>query len=230
MTDLKIVMDAIHRIESGEDLTDEHYAAIKPMFAIVTDQFKPKKKAAFRHVDGGYLVGPVMYPNWDGLEYIQRLLQVRELSATELWSRGLLYRHGLVFQQDFEGYKLGWAGISSKSNLPYQTANSQKIVDFETVGKMLSRINELSQEMPTPERDTRMQFLEREVGRYKFKNKIKSFDNENDKARKAVQKAINYARTKIIETPDNLEIGLYLKDTITTGFVCTYTGTREWKY
>ena len=230
MTDLKIVMEAIHRIESGEDLTDEHYAAIKPMFAIVKDQLKPKDKVTFKHVDGGYLIGPVLYPNWDGLEYIQRLLQVRELSATELWSRGLLYRHGLVFQQDFEGYKPGWAGISSKSNLPYQTANSQKIVDFETVGKMLSRINELSQEPPTPERDKTMQFLEREVGRYKYKDKIKSFDDENDQARKAVQKAINYARTKIIETSDNLEIGLHFKDTITTGFVCRYTGDWKWEY
>ena len=230
MTDLKIVMEAIHRIESGEDLTNEHYAAIKPMFAIVKDQLKPKDKGTYKHVDGGYLVGLVLYPNWDGLEYVQRLLQVRELSATELWSRGSLYRHGLVFQQDMEGHQPGWAEISSKANLPYQTANSQKVIDFETVGKMLSRINELSQEPSTPERDRTMQFLEREVGRYSFKGKIKSFDDENDRARKAVQKAISYAITKIIETPENLEIGLYLEDTITTGFVCRYTGVREWEY
>ncbi len=165
MTDLKIVMEAIHRIESGEDLTKEHYTAIKPMFAIVKDQLKPKDKVTYKHVDGGYLIGSVLYPNWDGLEYIQRLLQVRELSATELWSRGSLYRHGLVFQQDMEGHQPGWAEISSKANLPYQTANSQKVIDFETVRKMLSRINELSQEPSTPERDKTIQFLEREVGR-----------------------------------------------------------------
>ena len=230
MNDLRVVMDAIDRIESGEDLTDEHYAAIKPMFAILKDKLKPKDRVTFKHVDGGYLVGTVLYANWDGLEYIQKLLQVRQLSATELWSRGSLYKYGLVFQPDFDVYQPNWANVSEKAGLPHQTAQSQKVIDFETVGKMLRRINTLSHEPSTPERDKTLQFLERELGRYKFKDKIKSFDDENDTARKAVQKAISYAKTKIIETPDNLEIGLHLKDTITTGCVCRYTGDWKWTF
>jgi len=230
MTDLKVVMDAIDRIESGEALTEEHYAAIKPMFAILKDKLRPKDRVTFKHVDGGYLIGSVMYPNWDGLAYNQRLLQCGSLSSTELWSGGSLSKYGLVFQPDFEVYEPNWADVSKKSGLPYQTANSQKVMDFETVRKMLLRINELSKKPSTPERKKTKQFLEREISRYKFKNKIKSFDDENEKARKAVQKAIKYAITKLIETPETRDIGLHLHDTIKTGLVCEYTGDWKWEF
>ena len=112
MTDLKIVMDAIERIESGEALTEEHFTAIKPMFAILKDKLRPKDRVTFKHVDSGYLIGSVMYPNWDGLAYSQRLLQCGSLSSTELWSGGSLSKYGLVFQPDFEVYEPNWADVS----------------------------------------------------------------------------------------------------------------------
>lgn len=230
MTDLKIVMDAIERIESGQDLTDEHYAAIKPMFSILKDKIKPRSRQPFKHATGGYLVGPVFFPRLDGLAYIQCLLQCGSLSSTELWSRGSLYRYGLVFQPDAVGDQPRWTDTSKKSDRPHQTAESQKVIDFESVKAKLVRLDELSQEPPSPERDKTIAFLNQDLGRYRFKGKIKSFDDENDKARKSVQKAIKYAITKLIETPETRDIGLHLQGTITTGFVCEYTGDWKWEF
>lgn len=232
MTNLKIVMDAIERIESGEALTEEHYAAIKPMFSIVKDQLKPKGRIPFKHRTGGYLIKSVFFPELDGLEYIQRLLQQESVSSIVLWSRDSLGDSGVLYRQlepgltDDESF---FDDLPHQSN-SYQAAEPQKIFSVGMAQKMLTRIDELKAETATPERDRKVQFLEDELSRHRYKRDIKSFDDEIKRARRAVERAINRAIAKLIATQETRDIGLHLQETIVTGEICRYTGAWKWAF
>ena len=233
MTDLKIVMDAIERIESGEALTEEHYAAIKPMFSIVKDQLKPKGRISFKHITGGYLIQSVFFPELDGLEYIQRLLQQGSVRSIVLWSRDSLGKSGVLYRQLEPGLADDDESIfedTPHQSNPYQASEPQEIFSVGMAQKMLVRIDELTAETATPERDRKVRFLEGELRRHRYKRDIKSFEDEAEKARKAVERAIRRAIAKLIETQETQDIGLHLQETIVTGEICRYIGDLKWKF
>ena len=233
MTDLKVVMDAIQRIESGEDLDEEHLEAIKPMFSILKDKLKPKGKIPFKHVAGGYLVGSVFFSHLDGLEYKQRIIQQGSVSSIVLWSRDSLGPSGVLIGSvegglsDFDDSQFD--DEFPKSN-PYQGAERQDIFGIGMAQDMLARIDELNAATATPKRVNTIDFLESELKRHRYKREIKSFDDEAEMARKAVERAITRAIAKLIETPETQEIGLHLQANITTGNTCEYHGDWKWEF
>ncbi len=231
---MKVVMDAIQRIESGEDLDDEHLEAIKPMFSILKDRLKPKGKIPFKHVAGGYLVGSVFFSHLDGLEYKQRIIQQGSVSSIVLWSRDSLGPSGVLIGPvegglpDFDDTQFD--DEFPKSN-PYQAAEGQEIFGIGMAQDMLARIDELNAATATPERVNTIDFLEGELKRHRYKREIKSFKDEAERARKAVERAIRRALAKLIACQETRDIGLYLQDTIKTGFICEYTGDpRKWEF
>ena len=233
MTDLKTIMDAIDRIESGEELTEEHYTAIKPMFSILKDRLKPKDRITFKHITGGYLIGFVFFPELDGFEYIQRLLQQGSVSSIVLWSRDSLGNSGVLYRQLEPGLADDDESIfddTPHQSNPYQAAEPQKIFSVGMAQKMLTRINELTDATATPERERTVQFLEDELHRHRYKRDIKSFDDEIKRARRAVERAIKRAIARLIESQETRDLGLHLEATIKTGLVCEYTGNWKWAF
>ena len=227
MTDLKVVMDAIQRIESGESLDDAHYKAIKPMFSILKDRLAPEGKIPFKHVAGGYFVASVFFSHMDGLEYIQRIIQQGSVSAIVLWSRDSLGPDGALIGPVEAGlFDYDESSIDDEFPAPnaYQPAESQKIFEVRMAQKMLARIDELNAEPATPGRDRTVRFLEDELRRHRYKRDIKSFNDEGERARKAVEGAIRRAIAKLMGCQETKNIGLYLKETIKPGATCEYMG------
>ena len=228
MTDLKTVMDAEKKIESGEPLEEKHLALIKPMFKILKEKLKPTEIPRFKHISGGYLIGPRFFSEQDGFEYIQRLLQQESVPSIVLWSRDSLGDSGVLTELTDADESL--IDDTPHPSNPYQAAEPQKVFSVGMAQKMLARIDELNAGPANPERKRTVRFLEGELRRYRYKRDIKSFDDEIQRARRAVERAIKRAIDKLIDTPETRDIGLHLKETIKTGVVCEYTGLWEWEF
>lgn len=237
MTNLKIVMDAFECIEAGKELTEEHRAALRPVRAILNDKLKPKGKIPFRHSVAGYLIGPTFFKKTPqrkraiyGLQCNQWILQEKKVPSITLWSRDTLSKGGLLYRHLEPGVTDGTDWTAEASKNPYQTAKSQLYYEIELAQRLLRRLDELNELPKSAERERKIMFIEGELRRYRYKRKIKSFDDEVEKARKNVQKAIKCAITWLIETPETAHIGLHLQETIKTGFVCEYRGNWMWKF
>ena len=233
MTDLKTVIEAQKRIEAGEPLDEKQAALIKPMFKILEANLRPSEKPRFKHIPGGYLIGPRFFPEQDGFEYIQRTLQQLSVPSIVLWSSGSLGSGGALIgpvESGLTDYDESRIDDEFCKLNQYQTAEPQKIFSIGMAQKILTRIDELKAATATPERERTVKFLEGELRRHRYKRDIKSFEDEAEKARKAVERAIRRAIAKLIETQETQDIGLHLQETIITGEICRYTGDWKWAF
>ena len=138
--------------------------------------------------------------------------------------------HGLLFRGAEPGVddEEGWTNEPSKNT--YQSSEKQYYYEVDLAQSLLHRLDELNELPESVDRNRTIMFIEGQLRRYRYKREIKSFDDEVEKARKNVQKAIKAAIALLIRTPETTHIGLHLQDTIETGYVCKYTGTWEWNY
>ena len=237
MNDAALLLEALRLAEEGAELTCEHREKIGAVRREITRRQKPKGGETFRSSLGGYLIGPVFFGEAEhrkreiyGFQCLLWLLLRKEEPSITLWSRdtlskcGLLYRHVEPGADDEED----WTNEPSRN--PYQAGEKQLYYDIKQARSLLCRLDELNELPESPDRNRKIMFIERELRTYRYKRKIKSFDDEVEKARKNVQKAIKAAITLLINTPETTHIGLYLQDTIKTGIVCKYTGHREWNH
>ncbi len=233
MTDLETVIEAQRRIEAGEPLNEKQAALIKPMFKILEANLKPNEIPRFKHISGGYLIGPRFFPEQNGFGYIQQTLQQLRVQSIVLWSGGSLGNGGALLgpvELGLTDYDESRIDDESHELNPYQTAEPQEIFSVGMAQKMLARIDELRCATSTPERESTIQFLEGELRQHRYKRNIKSFDDEKERARKAVERSITRAITKLIGTPDTQDIGLHLEVNISTGEHCEYKGNWKWKF
>lgn len=232
MTNLKTILEARRRIKAGESLDKDHYAILDPMFAMLEKGLMPKDRVPFIHSTGGYLIGSEFFLEQDGFEYSQRTIQQGNVLSIVLWSRDHLGSGGALLgpepgirdDYDVELDDKYWEPS------PYQGAGRQEIFSIGMAQKMLARIDELNAATATPERVNTIEFLEGELRRHRYKREIKSFDDEAEMARKAVERAITRAIAKLIETPETQEIGLHLQANIVTGNTCEYHGDWKWEF
>ena len=237
MNDAKLLLEALRLAEDGAELTDEHKDQLGAMRRDVTRRLMPEGGETFRHSLGGYLIGPVFFGESDhrkreidGFQCIQWLLQRKEENAVTLWSRDTLGRHGLLFRgvEPHANDEDDWTEERSKHS--YQSSKEQFYFKIDFVQSLLRRLDELNELPESTDRNRTIMFIEGQLRTYRYKREIKSFDDEVEKARKNVQKAIKAAIALLIRTPETTHIGLHLQDTIKTGYVCEYTGTWEWNY
>lgn len=228
MTDLKTVIEAELRLKAGEPLNKEHAALLEPMFKILKEKLTPTEIPGFKHIRGGYLIGPKVFADLDGFEYIQRIIQQGSVSSIVLWSRDSLGNRGVLTGLiDHDDSLI--EDMASPSN-PYQAAEPQKVFSVGMAQKMLARRDELKAAPASPERDRTVQFLVGELRRHRYKRDIKPFDDEKKRAQRAVERAIRRAIDKLIDTPETRDIGYHLQDTIKTGVVCKYKGGWKWEF
>ncbi len=237
MNDANLLLEALRLAEDGTELTDEHKDQLGAMRRDVTRRLKPEGGETFQHSLGGYLIGPVFFDESDhrkreinGLQCIQWLLQRTEENAVTLWSRDTVGSHGLLFQGGEPGADNENDCTNEPSRSPYQSSEKQFYSEIDFVRSLLRRLDELNEMSESADRNRKIMFIEGQLRTYRYKGKIKSFDNEVEKARKNVQKAIKAAIALLIRTPETTHIGLHLQDTIKTGYVCEYTGTWKWNY
>lgn len=237
MKDAKLLLEALRLAEEGSELTDEHKDQLGAMRREATHRLNPEGGETFRHSLGGYLIGPVFFGESDhrkreidGFQCIQWLLQRIEENAVTLWSRDTVGSHGLLFQGGEPGADNENDWTDEPSRNPYQSSEKQFYYEIDFVRSLLRRLDELNEMSESADRNRKIMFIEGQLRTYRYKGKIKSFDNEVEKARKNVQKAIKAAIALLIRTPETTHIGLHLQDTIKTGYVCEYTGTWNWNY
>ena len=237
MNDATLLLEALMLAEEGAELTDEHRESIGAVRREITRRQKPKGGEIFRSSLGGYLIGPLFFGETehrkreiDGFQCLLWLLLRKEEPSITLWSRNTLSKGGLLFRHVEPGANDDEDWTNEPSRNPYQAAEKQLYYDIEQARSLLRRLDELNESPESPDRNRKIMFIERELRTYRYKREIKSFDDEVEKARKNVQKAIKAAITLLIKTPETTHIGLHLQDTIKTGFVCEYTGNWKWKF
>ena len=237
MKDAKLLLEALRLAEDGAELTDEHKDQLGAMRRDVTRRLKPEGGETFRHSLGGYLIGEIFFcePDHrkreiDGFQCIQWLLQRTEENAVTLWSRDTLGSHGLLFRAAEPGTDDEEDWTNEPSANPYQSSERQIYYKIEFAQSLLRRLDELNELPESADRNRTIMFIEGQLRNYRYRREIKSFDDEVEKARKNVQKAIRAAIALLIRTPETTHIGLHLQHTIETGYVCKYMGTWEWNY
>ncbi len=237
MNDAKLLLEALRLAEEGAELTDEHKDQLGAMRRDATRRLQPEGGETFRHSFGGYLIGPVFFDasahrkrEIDGFQCIQWLLQQIEVPAITLWSCDTLGSHGLLFWDAEPGTNDGEDWTNEPSENPYQPSQRQFHYKIEFAQSLLRRLDELNELPESPDRNRRIMFIEGQLRTYRYKREIKTFNDEVEKARKNVQKAIKAAIALLIRAPETTHIGLHLQDTIKTGFVCEYTGTWDWNF
>ena len=237
MNDAKLLLEALRLAEDGAELTDEHKDQLGAMWREVTARLKPEGGETFRHSLGGYLIGSVFYGESahrkreiDGLQCIQWLLQQTEEHSITLWSRDTLCSHGLLYRgvEPHADDEDDWTEERSKNS--HQSSKEQFYFKIDFVQSLLRRLDELNELPESTDRNRTIMFIEGQLQTYRYKRKIKSFDDEVERARKNVQKAIKAAIALLIRTPETTHIGLHLQDTIKTGGVCEYKGNWKWNY
>ena len=237
MSDARLLLEALRLAEEGAELTNEHKEKLGAIRRDFTRRMQPEGGETFRHSLGGYLVGPIFFDESacrkreiDGFQCIQWLLQRTEENAVTLWSRDTLGSHGLLFRS-VEPHADDEDDLTDgRPKNFYQSSEEQFYFKIDFAQSLLRRLDELNELPESPDRNRTIMFIEGQLRTYRFKREIKSFDDEVEKARKNVQKAIKGAIALLIRTPETTHIGLHLQDTIKTGFVCEYTGTWEWNY
>ena len=238
MNDATLLLEALRLAEEGEELTDEHREKIGAVRREITRKQKPKGGETFRSSVGGYLIGPIFFGEAEhrkqeiyGFQCLLWLLQCGEVPSITLWSRDTLSEGGLLYRHLEPGVTDDTDWTNEPCRNPYQAGEKQFYYEIKQARSLLRRLDELNELPESPDRNRKIMFIEREIRTYRYKREIKSFDDEVEKARKNVQKAIKAAITLLIKTPETTHIGLHLQDTIKTGFVCEYTSPRwTWNF
>ena len=221
--------DALERIKNGEPLTDSQAALIRPRLQRIADS----DAIPIVHANGFYLLGAGYFPDDDGFEYLQKILMAsqrlneidRGVHVVELYSRGCIGAFGIQYSDNVDDY--GGDHDEDSWIKPYQTAAHDAILPDSTKHYMVTEVKRLRDEGADKEL---LAFYEKELGLSTFQGKSKDFVSEEEHARQNVQKATYLAFDKIIENPKTKEIGGYLKEHIKTGFICSYTGKRRWRF
>lgn len=236
MRDLKAqAMRTLERLRSREKLTNEDYELLIPVTEILVEKLSAEDRVRFQHVFGSYIVRNTVMPECIGLQYIQYLLQRREVDCLHLTSGAPLPRDVVGPEgQEAELLALKIYDDDHMGNIKSNAADAEGVfnqydplMDHEYIRSVGHRIQKLRK---SGNDSDELAHLEKLLAENTYNGYSKQFLNEKEKARQSVRKAIERAIRKLITNPDTQDIGLHLQDNIVFGHTCKYVGNWKWKF
>jgi len=205
------IMGAIRRVKDGLPPEDYDRDLIVPLLETRLAEYAGGE-IQFMRCSAGFIIDATTFRRYQGLLYLRELLVKtdKDIPCTTLCPVHTNTESvKLVDSSYYYEVKRSIAALKKGFNDP----DWVKQLDFDEAA----------------ERGEELAFLEARMSEWTYASKPKSFNNDISRNRSAVCKAIRYALNKVIEHPDTRYVGEHIKENLSLGFSCKYSGKLKWK-